>query len=87
MNMFHSLQFLPSFIRKTAVKRSKESVFNALTPYMDFRTIQELGANSEEFIYAVKKIKAYFTAKLKENRVRIRIIIETIGKRHKIELS
>lgn len=54
---------------------------------MDFRTIQELGANSEEFIYAVKKIKAYFTAKLKENRVRIRIIIETIGKRHKIELS
>jgi hypothetical protein len=39
MNFHHTMQFLPTMMRSTAIKDAKQVLLEALTPYMNYRTI------------------------------------------------
>jgi|688.fasta_scaffold1449859_1 hypothetical protein len=63
MTTHHTMQFIPTIIRKTAIQNAKNTLLEIFTPYMDFRTIEELGVNSVEYIASTVKIQKYFKKK------------------------
>jgi hypothetical protein len=39
MSIHHTLQFIPTIIRGTAMKDAKDMLLDLLTPYMNYKTI------------------------------------------------
>lgn len=46
MCLHHTMQFIPLLQRKTTIKQAKQVLLESLTPYMDYRMIEEIGEYS-----------------------------------------
>ncbi len=75
MNILHNLKMMPQMIKHGAVKKAKKIITEALMPYMEFRGLQEITANSQEYMQGLKKIQKFLRMKRDNFRQRIRIMI------------
>ena len=46
MTLHHSVNFLPTFMIKASKIKARALILQALTPYMDYKMIEELGEGS-----------------------------------------
>jgi hypothetical protein len=56
-------------------------------PYMEFRSLQELAANSEDYLKSVTTIQSFFKSTIQSFRDRIRIIMNQLCVIYHIELT
>ena len=63
--MLHALKWLPSIIQPTTIKNAKRVIMETMLTYMEFRGLQELSANSEEYLLGLVKIQQFFKLKTK----------------------
>lgn len=56
-------------------------------PYMEFRSLQELAANSEEYLKSVTTLQSFFRFTARSFRDRIRIIVNQLCVIYHMELT
>jgi hypothetical protein len=71
MCLHHTMQFIPLVQRDSNVNKAKMVLLEILTPFMDYRMIEELGKNSEDYLSAIRKIQSF--ARMKSSNLRKRI--------------
>ena len=72
MTLYHTIQFAPTAIRIDAIKKAKQTLYDALQQFMYFRSIQELGSNSLYYMQAISKIQTYIRHKISNYSWRVK---------------
>ena len=78
MTLHHSVNFLPTFMIKPSKFKARAIILEALTPYMDYKMIEELGEGSQNYTDSLKKIQKFMRIKIQNIDERIKKFIEML---------
>ena len=84
MALTSAVRMAPEMIRNGAIVLAKKIVLDMLGIYMNYKTVEDLGELSEEYLHSVKKIQRFFRSKLDTYEERLNIRVEKLCEINKI---
>lgn len=79
MVLHHTLHFVPkTTLRDTSIIKARNMLREFMTPFMDYRMVEELGANSQDYIRGVTTVQKFLRFKEQNYISRIMFLIDKL---------